>query len=176
VQGPQGYQGYQGYQGFQGTQGTQGNQGNQGAGAVWTEATLGTQGSTSTTLADIAGLSIALDASSTYAFEYYGIHYMSTGTAGAQYGIQFSIAGATLIGEAHGAQSATVNRAWQLDTQGGQQGVAIHLLATTSMPLRMSGHLVTPGTPGNITVQAKKITSGNVITRIGSTIRVKKLA
>ena len=101
---------------------------------------------------------------------------MSTGTAGAQYGIQFSVAGATLIGEAHGAQSATVNRAWQLDTQGGQQGVAIHLLATVSMPLRMSGHLVTPGTPGNITVQAKKITSGNVITRIGSTIRVKKLA
>jgi hypothetical protein len=100
-QGSTGSQGNQGNQGFQGSIGNQGSQGNQGfqgntgtTGAQGFPGTVGYQGTqqdiTASALTDIGGLIVALAGAGTYIFECHINAMCSTGSQGAQFGVQYS--------------------------------------------------------------------------------------
>jgi hypothetical protein len=173
TQGTQGTQGSQGTQGNQGSQGTQGTQGNQGVQSSW--AVQGSQHAISTVFADVTGLSVSsLATSATY--EYLAeMGVQSSSTAGVQYCIQCSVAGATLEGQIRGFQTAIIYRSERQTTQGAQ-GSAFTLINGNGV-ITLTGILITPGSGSpSIGVQAKKVTSGTGAVYANSFLRVTRIA
>jgi hypothetical protein len=139
---------------------------------LWTEAICtADRTTTGQSLVDITDLSIALLASSTYYFEG-ELAVASSATTGNQYGVQFSVAGATLGGAWSGSQSATVTRAGAMPAQGAKTNSIV--LVAGGGQVWFKGSIVTPGTGGNLTLQHLKVTSGTSTVYKGSTLRARK--
>jgi len=171
-QGDQGFQGTQGNQGFQGTQGFQGAQGAQGA-----QDFVGYQGSqqqiTSTSLVDIGGLIVALTAG-TWVFEAFVQAMCSTGTAGAQFGVQYSGTTTSTEFNMHGNLSATTISTSRVTAKNTPGGVVL-TTSTAEGIILMSGIIVVSDS-GNFSVKGLKVTSQNLYIRAGSHVRIRKVA
>lgn len=189
-QGNQGFQGFQGVtgstgsqgpQGFQGNGGPQGPQGDVGAdgpqGAQSTWARMGSQAAISTTLADVSGLSIPLAASGVY--EFYGfMGTQSSSTAGNQFGVQCSVAGATVHGWIEGSQSALGSNNLTVRNRivaQGAQSTAMNLVAGDGI-VTLGGIVVAPASACNFTIRAKKATSGTGAVYANSFLKVTRIS
>lgn len=124
-------------------------------------------------LADIAGLSIALAANSTYQFEAV-LMVQSSSTAGNAYGVQFSAAGATIEAQITGTLAAAT-----------QKTLRISALNTAATPFVTSGSvggiyiagMITVGAnAGNLTIRHYKVTSGTSTVFINSFMTAIKRA
>jgi hypothetical protein len=180
-QGPQGFQGNvgtqgsQGAQGFQGNQGNQGTQGPQGVQSAWVR--LGANASITTSLASIAGLSTTLAAGGVYEYEAV-LTVQSSSTAGNQFGVQSSVAGADVDGYIEGSQAALgVNVLRVVDrvqTQGAQSTAMTRVIGDGYV--KMHGIVVAPGSNTTFGVQAKKVTSGSGLIYANSFLKVTRMA
>lgn len=175
VQGFQGAQGPQGFQGAQGESGVQGPQGFQGAMPVWGIVT--TNFVYDTTIDNLAETSVALEANGLYEFSAY-IGNQSSTTAGAQFGIQCSVAGAGVQGWFEGSQTTlgtNVIRVNNRITDQGFQSVAVTRVNGDGV-CTMGGLVLAPNSPCNLFLTAKKVTSGTGNVRIGSFLKVTRIS
>jgi hypothetical protein len=175
TQGNQGSQGNQGNQGFQGNQGNQGVQGAQGVQSAWVR--LASNASITTTLNMIAGLSTTLVAGGVYEYEAV-LTVQSSSSAGNQFGVQSSVAGADIEGWIEGSQAALganvlriVNR---VSTQGAQSTAMTRVAGDGYVS--MKGIIVAPASTTTFGVHAKKVTSGTGTVYANSFLRVTRIA
>ena len=191
--GPQGTAGSAGSAGAAGATGATGPAGSGGAaGATGATGAAGPSGapawdSQAVTTADHTGistsatnvapasgptLSIALLATSTYEFEAVLI-VDSSSTAGLNVGAAYSGTITTIGQITEGEGSGTFVGA--ASHASGPTGGAYAVVATTKLLVKISGIIGTNGA-GNLTVQAKKLTSGTAGVYTGSSLKVRKTA
>ena len=197
VQGPQGNQGYQGdpstVPGPQGNQGAsvQGPQGNQGTSVQGPQGDQGTQGTaggtittgyqgaqqtvTSQTLVNIGGLVIAIAAAGTYIFEALIECMASTGTNGAQFGVQYTGTVTTLDCNVMGNQSAVLMRTARITAKATAAVADYCKVSTDECCVRISGFIIV-STTGTFSIQALKVSSQNLYIRAGSSLWIVKVA
>ena len=128
---------------------------------------------TAQTLADAAGLSVALLASATYEFEAV-LMVTSSSSAGNQYAMQFSAAGASIEAQAQGGTTASAAISVRI-TAFNSAATAMCTVAG-SMGVLIKGIVTVGGNAGNLTVQHLKVTSGTSTIRINSFLRAKRIA
>jgi hypothetical protein len=197
VQGPQGNQGNQssvaGPQGNQGAsvEGPQGNQGNQGASVQGPQGNQGDQGTaggtittgyqgaqqtvTSLTLVNIGGLVVAIAAAGTYIFEALIECMASTGTNGAQFGVQYTGTVTTLDCNVMGNQSAVLMRTARITAKATAAVADYCKVSTDECCVRISGFIIV-STTGTFSIQALKVSSQNLYIRAGSSLWIVKVA
>lgn len=124
-------------------------------------------------LADIADLSLALLASSTYEFEAI-LMVASSSTAGNQYGVQFSAAGATVEAMISGTLAAATSRADRIAAL--NTATAAYVTSGAAGGIRVSGIIVIGANAGNLTLRHLKVTSGTSTVRAQSYMRAIKIA
>jgi len=171
VQGPQGFQGNPGNQGYQGTQGNQGNvgsQGNQGnvgsqgnQGNVGSQGNQGNQGNAgagNTTVYSVQGNQVTCAAqtvtdifagcaaaiSTTYEYWAQISCVPALGVQGAQFGVQCSVAGATVEGNIMGFQVADRMKCSRQSSQGLTNTTPFNMVAGTQ-GVSLTGIIITPG-------------------------------
>jgi hypothetical protein len=128
---------------------------------------------TSTSLVDIAGLTIPLTAG-TYLFEA-SVHGASSATGGYRLGVQYS-GTATSIEANHSGQTTTT--AWGATARITALNTASTTLGTTNnaeTQARITGIIVVSNS-GNLTIQGLKVTSGNYTVRASSWLKVVQIA
>lgn len=124
-------------------------------------------------MTDIGGLVVNLGAAGTYVFEAYLGTNINTGTAGAQFGVQYT-------GTVTGVQALAV---------GSNTGVAPVTTRITAkytagavmLPTAAEGQVIMHGmiivsTAGNFSIQALKVTSQTLTIRAGSHVNIIKVA
>jgi hypothetical protein len=112
-----------------------------------------------TAVTDVTGLQQALVNNATY--EYFArLGVQSDTTAGLQYAVQCTVAGATIEGHIVGTQSLPVTRSIRTLAQGALS--ANMLIISGDGYVEMVGIITAPATGSPyLTIQAKKVTSGN---------------
>ena len=146
-QGPQGYQGNQGLTGVQGNQGYQGYQGNQGNAGAGNTTVYSVQGNQVTcaaqTVTDIfAGCAAAI--STTYEYWAQISCVPALGVQGAQFGVQCSVAGATVEGNIMGFLVADRMKCSRQSSQGLTNTTPFNMVAGTQ-GVSLTGIIITPG-------------------------------
>lgn len=177
AQGSQGFQGAtgSGTQGAQGTAGAQGPQGFQGATNIWGRVTANFV--YDTTVDNITETAVDLVANGVYEFSAY-IGNQSSSTAGAQFGIQCSVAGAGVQGWFEGSQAALGANALRVSeriTTQGFQSTAVTRVTGDGV-CTMGGIVVAPASACQLFLTARKITSGSGNVRIGSFLKVTRIS
>lgn len=146
-----------------------------GVGGGTTSKVTGSDFTTSSlTLVDITGLTFSAAASKLYEVDVL-LRMQVTTTAGGQFGMQYSAAGATGHFMYNGGQSATAQIS-QCQILGSVNAGAFGLVANTDIVIRIKGFVVTGANTGNITVQGLKVTSGTLTVYKGSRMTVTLLA
>lgn len=130
---------------------------------------------TGQSLVDITDLSIALAANTTYEFEAVLMVTTSASTAGNQYAVQFSAAGATVEAGVIGNKSNTTALADRISglntpTQ------AMVTSSASSGTVTIKGVLATGVNAGNLTIQHAKVTSGTSTIRKYSWLKAMKVS
>lgn len=174
--GVQGFQGPQGFQGagFQGAQGAQGPQGFQGATNLW--GVVGTNVVYGTALENLTETTVNLEPNGLYEFSAY-VGNQSSSTAGAQFGIQCSVAGAGIQGWFEGNQAAIGTNTLRVSnriTGQGFQSMAVTRVSGDGI-CTMGGLVLAPNSACQLFLTAKKVTSGSGNVRIGSFLKVTKI-
>jgi hypothetical protein len=127
---------------------------------------------TSTTLADIAGLTIAV-AAGTYLIEAQ-IHGNSSTTAGYTLGINHSGTTTSLEANQMGQLATTTLAATARITAVNTSSTVCGTTASAETKAILTGKIVV-STAGNITIQGRKVTSGNFVIRSSSWLKVTKI-
>jgi hypothetical protein len=138
-------------------------------------STTVTSATTSTSLVDIPGLLLPLDAN--YSYEIEVLLYVESSTfAGTKYGLDFSAMGASLnavvIGQKTDVQAVT-------EAMVGWNTPTTNTFMTAGTPtgfVWIRGIVSTALPKGNLTVQQLKVTSGNAGAQMGSCLRARKVA
>lgn len=118
----------------------------------------------STSLVDITGLSVRLEAYSIYQFNVHLLANSNT-TAGSNYGINFSAAGATLAASILGRWTANTDR-WDNRLIAFNTAASIASFTGTSNSsgaIELKGIVVVGANAGDLTIQCQKLTSGTTI-------------
>lgn len=124
-------------------------------------------------LVDVTGLTLALLANHTYAFEAI-LSVQSSSTAGCQYGVQFSAAGATVEAQISGTLAAATsqsNRISALNT-----ATVAYVVVAAVGAIRIQGVIVVGANPGNLTIRHLKATSGTSTVFINSYLRAQLIS
>ncbi len=131
---------------------------------------------TSTTLVDITGLSFAALINSVYEFESVLLCSTSADANGIKFGVQYSAAGASVAATFMAAASNT--GAAIASTNALNSAATAAFLLTTSQigSVTIKGHLTTGVNTGNITIQCLHPVSGTSTIKIGSILKIKKVA
>lgn len=160
IAGDVGSQGGAGSQGNQGAQGYQGAQGSPGSGNLTIYSVQGNQvQAAAQTVVDIfAGISV----SGSTQYEYYAVigAQPNAGTQGAQFGIQCSIGGATVMGVVHGPQTTTGDRSYMQTAQGNGTNPVQCVAGIQAVVL--SGIITTPAGSPTLGVQMKGVQASQV--------------
>lgn len=125
-------------------------------------------------LVDITGLSIPLAPNAVYEIEAALSLLTSADTTGQKFGVQFSAAGASIEGQAIGSltnAAAQSERIAALNTG----GLAYLTTSAQAGQVLIKGLLTVGATPGNLTIQGLKVTSGTLTVRINSFLRAKRI-
>jgi hypothetical protein len=140
----------------------------------WTYA-LCSQDRTTTgqALANVADLSIALVANATYEFEAI-LMVASSSTAGNQYGVQFSAAGATVEAQISGTLAANTAQASRISAL--NSATVAYVVLNGAGAIRIQGIIATGANPGNLTIQHLKVTSGTATVRARSYLKAYRVA
>lgn len=128
---------------------------------------------TAQTLADIAGLSVALAANSVYDFEC-GMSVASSSTAGNGYGVQFSAAGASVEAQINGTSTAAATITKRINALNTAASPFVAVAADGG--ILITGIFTTGANAGNLTIQHLKVTSGTATVYINSYLRAIKIA
>lgn len=134
--------------------------------------------STSRWLTNITNLSIALETFSKYQFEIV-LFINVNDTAGAQFGVNVSLPGATVAGYHSGKQAVAGSLLSYYFSSLGTNltpPAANYLTAAQTAPIIIKGYLTTAGNAGNLTAMYQKTTSGTIIALLGSYIKLIKIA
>ena len=131
---------------------------------------------TGQTLVDITGLLCGLLANSKYEFEAMLFVGTSAVTTGCKYGVQFSASGAAAYVVYSGAVSSTTGAI--TSTNALNTACATAFLTTSGMlgMVIVKGFIVTGANAGNVTMQTMKVTSGTSTVKVGSMLKVRKIA
>lgn len=130
---------------------------------------------TAQTLADIAGLTVALSASATYAFEAVLSCLTSADTNGTEYAVQFSQSGATIESQITGSLSTTASKTERITALNTATSAYMTGNAQTG-GIIISGTIVTTTNAGNLTIQHLKVTGGTSTVYIGSYLTASRIA
>lgn len=128
---------------------------------------------TGQSLANIAGLTLALAASSVYDFEASMTVTTSAVTSGIQYGIQFTGSGSSVEAWLSGSSTTTADKSQRISALNTPTGTYMTGSGQSGRML-IKGTLFT-GDAGNLTIQHLKVTSGTSTVRIGSTLKAIKI-
>lgn len=123
----------------------------------------------STSLADITGLSLTLEANKVYKFEANLVCVTSADANGTKYGVNFSAVGATVSAVILAPSSSTATRAETITAFNSTAGLSNYLLTsgqTGGVVIR--GTIVTGSNGGTFTIQHQKNTSGTSTVKVGS--------
>ena len=176
--GDPGADGAKGDQGDPGAKGDKGDQGDPGYGA-WDSITA-VSGSDATTtgqsLVDITGLSFAAAANSVYEIEAVLRVTTSAVTTGCKYGVQFSAAGAAAQVTYAGSVTSTTGAITSTNALNSADATAFLTTSGMAGTITIKGFVTTGANTGNITIQHLKVTSGTSTVRIGSCLKVRKVA
>lgn len=129
---------------------------------------------TAQTLADITGLSVALEANAVYEFTaVLGLN--SSSTAGIQLGVQHSnSSGVTIEAQLRGStSSATAQRQDRISALNTATGSIVTVAGNGVATIH--GIIVTSSNAGNLTIQYLKVTSGTATVRINSFLRARRV-
>ena len=131
---------------------------------------------TGQTLVDITGLLCGLLANSKYEFEAMLFVGTSAVTTGCKYGVQFSASGAAAYAVYTGSLASTTGAI--TSTNALNTACATAFLTTSGMlgMVIVKGFIVTGANAGNVTMQTMKVTSGTSTVKIGSMLKVRKVA
>ncbi len=124
-------------------------------------------------LADIADLSLALVANGVYEFESI-LMVASSSTAGNQYGVQYSAAGATIEAQISGTLAAATSRADRISAF--NTATAAYVTSGAAGGIRIQGIVVVGANAGNLTIRHLKVTSGTSTVRAQSYLKVFRIA
>ena len=146
-----------------------------GKGSILSASVSATQDCTSTTLIDIPGLSLSLEANSNYYIMFFLDCYVSADTYGSGYGLNLSnTTGATLRGLLSGATTATTNKT--VDCSGFNTASSGWLTTASQYGgVQYTGLLVTGTTAPVLTIKQLKTTSGTASVYSRSTLIAIKL-
>jgi hypothetical protein len=174
--GPTGTAGATGPTGPTGTAGATGPTGPTGPGYVFALVTTADATTTGQALANVAGLTFATAANSTYEFEAVLLATVSAVTTGVKYGVNHSGAGATLAAQIIGSSTSTAMQGEQLAALNTATALAYLTTSAMSGAVRIKGILKTGANAGNLTIQFLKVTSGTATVKINSFLKVLKIA
>lgn len=155
IQGPQGTAGAQGPQGTAGSNGSIGPTGPAGTSVLFAAATGGTI--VSTTLVDIAGMSIALTAG-TWIFEIHISGSAATGTAGARFGVNYSGTTTSINAEQIGQLATTTWGATARITAVNTSSTIVMTTSAAQCYVKIFGKIIVTDS-GNLTAKGLKVTS-----------------
>lgn len=124
-------------------------------------------------LADIADLSIALLANSVYEFAAI-LTVASSSTAGNQYGVQFSAAGATINAQISGTLAAATARSDRINAL--NTATPAYVTSGASGGIVIQGIIVVGANAGNLTIRHLKATSGTATVHAQSYLKALKIA
>lgn len=122
---------------------------------VWVSGSNAT--TTGQSLTNITGLSVALIANTKYFFSA-NLSVQSSSTAGNQYGVNFSAAGATVEAQISGTLAAATSRSDRISAFNTASPAYVTSGATGG--IRIEGIITTGANSGNLTIQHLKTTSG----------------
>lgn len=128
--------------------------------------------STSQSLADVTGLSVALSANSVYYFTAY-LSVQSSSTAGNQYAVNYSAAGATIEAQIMGTLTATSMRMDRISALNTAAPALVTVAATGGVWI--NGTITTGANAGNLVIRHLKVTSGTSTVFINSYLEARKL-
>lgn len=151
------------------------DQGGGGGGSdPWTYARVQGANATTTTqaLSDIAGLSLALLANTRYEFEAI-LEVQSSSTAGNQYGVQFSAAGATVHAQISGTLAAATSRSDRISAL--NTATPTYVTAGATGGIRIHGVIVVGANPGTLTIRHLKVTSGTATVFVESFLKARPI-
>lgn len=130
---------------------------------------------TGQTLEDITGLSISLEANTTYEFEAVLSCLTSADTTGTSYGVNYSAAGAAVEGQISGSFTATAAKVLRISALNTAYGAFLTTSAQSGGVI-LKGIVTTAAQTGNFTVKHLKVASGTSTVYIGSYLKVVKIA
>lgn len=140
----------------------------------WARVTGSNATTTGQTLVDITGLSRALVANATYAFEANMSASTSAVTTGTSYGVQYSAAGATIEANIIAASSTTAAKAERINAFNTNTTTFLATSAQTGGVV-ITGIVTTGANSGNLTIQHRKLTSGTSTIFINSYLKVIRI-
>ncbi len=126
-------------------------------------------------LVDITGLSVALEASATYEIEAILSVGTSAVTTGTKYGINYSVAGASIEATLVGSSTSSAMKSERITAFNTSGGAYLTTSGQTGS-IWIKGIVTTGANAGNLTVQHLKVTSGTSTVYINSYLKVKKIA
>lgn len=135
----------------------------------------GDQGITSGSLVDISGLTYAAAANSSYIFEARLNVSVNSGTAGAQFGCQYSNATKGNLGcNCRGSQAVTAINSGRI-TAWFTAGPVVNGAAVAGWT-EIFGYFTTGAAAANFTIQALKVTNQTLTVYAGSFLKISKVA
>lgn len=140
----------------------------------WTTARVTGSNVTTTgqTLVDATGLSVALKANTVYEFEAV-LMTQSSSTAGNQYAVNYSAAGASIEAQISGTLAAATSRSDRISALN-TATVAYNVVAAVGA-MRIQGIVTTGANPGNLVIRHLKVTSGTSTIFINSYLKAREL-
>jgi hypothetical protein len=98
----------------------------------------------------------------------------SSSTAGNQYGVNFSAAGAAVIAQISGTLAAATARADRISAL--NTATVAYVVLAGDGGIRIQGIITTGVNPGNLTIKHLKVTSGTSTVRANSYLKTTKVA
>lgn len=141
---------------------------------VYAQVTGSNATTTGQALTDITGLSVALTTNATYEFEAVMSVSTSAVTTGTAYGVQYSVAGATVEAQITGASTSTASKTLRINALNSATALYLATSAQTG-GIVIKGRITTGANAGNLTIQHLKLTSGTSTIFIGSFLKVTRI-
>lgn len=144
-------------------------------GSSWARVTGSDVTRTAQTLADIAGLSIALVANAVYEFECVINATTTADTTGIEYGVQYSAGGAAVVAQITGSLTSTASKQESITALNTATSAYLTTSAQTGGVI-IKGIVTTGVNTGNLTIQHLKFTSGTSTVKIQSYLKAIQIA
>lgn len=141
---------------------------------VYARVTGSNATTTGQALTTITGLSIALVAGAVYEVECMLVASTTAVTTGTGYGINYSVAGATIEGFVQGSATTTADKTLRLNAFNTSSQAWLTTSAQTGGIL-IKATVTVGANAGNLTAQHLKVTSGTSTVFIGSTMKVTRI-
>lgn len=123
-------------------------------------------------LVDVTGLSVALAINAVYEFEA-NLSVQSSSTAGNQYGVNYSAAGATIEAQISGTLAAATARADRINAL--NTAAPAYVTSGATGGIKIQGIITTGANAGNLTIKHFKTTSGTSTVFINSYLKVTRI-